>query len=80
MRRNILIFAGILGFVLGVLFMLQGLGIVRWPASSTMIDQRIWLWRGLALAIVSAILVGGVRLVPSRAERRAAKREERDLD
>lgn len=80
MRQNLLIFAGILGVVLGVLFMLQGLGVVRWPASSAMIDQRIWLWRGLALTVAGAILVGGVRLVPSRAARRAAKREGRDLD
>lgn len=80
MRQNLLILAGILGFLLGILFMLQGLGIVRWPASSSMIDARIWLWRGLALAGVSAILIGGVRLVPTRAERKAAKREGRPLD
>ena len=78
MRQNLLIFAGLLGLVLGVLFMLQGLGVVRWPASSSMIDQRIWLWRGLTLAVAGAILIGGARLVPTRAERRArwdARRE-----
>ncbi|RYY22984.1 MAG: hypothetical protein EOP62_21670 [Sphingomonadales bacterium] len=80
MRQNLLIFAGIAAILFGVLFMLQGLGIVRWPASSTMIDQRVWLWRGLALAVVGAILVGGVRLVPTRAERRAAKRDGRTLE
>lgn len=73
MRQNLLIFAGIVGTIFGILFMLQGLGIVRWPASSTMIDQRVWLWRGLALAVVGAILVGGVRLVPTRAERKARR-------
>ncbi len=80
MRQNLLIFAGILGLVFGTLFTLQGLGVVRWPTSSTMIDQRIWLWRGLAIVVASAIVIGGVRLVPTRAERRAAKREDRDLD
>ena len=80
MRQNLLIFAGIAGILFGVLFMLQGLGVVRWPASSSMIDQRVWLWRGLALAVGGAILIGGVRLVPTRAERRAAKREGRELD
>ncbi|MES2988937.1 MAG: hypothetical protein V4808_13610 [Pseudomonadota bacterium] len=80
MRQNLLIFAGIAGMLFGVLFMLQGLGIVRWPASSTMIDQRVWLWRGLGLTLISAILVAGVRLVPTRAERRAAKREGREID
>ncbi|MBX3564899.1 MAG: hypothetical protein KF730_10025 [Sphingomonas sp.] len=80
MRQNILIFLGLAAMLLGVLFMLQGLGVVRWPASSTMIDQRVWLWRGLALAVGGAIVVGGVRLVPTRAERKAARREGRDLD
>ncbi|RYE02787.1 MAG: hypothetical protein EOP61_07260 [Sphingomonadales bacterium] len=80
MRQNVLIFAGIAAILFGALFMLQGLGVVRWPASSTMIDQRIWLWRGLALAVAGAILIGGVRLVPTRAERKAAKREGRKPD
>lgn len=66
MRQNILIFAGILGFVLGVLFLLQGLGIVRYPADSFMIENREWIWRGGILAVVSAIIVGGVRLVPAK--------------
>jgi hypothetical protein len=74
MRQNILILAGILGFLAGVLFMLQGLGIVRWPVTSTMIDSQTWVIRGGIIAALSAILVGGVRLVPTRAERKAARR------
>ena len=66
MRQNILIFAGILGFILGVIFMLQGLGIIRYPADSAMIDNRVWITRGGVLALLSAILVGGVRLVPAK--------------
>lgn len=80
MRQNLLIFAGIAAILFGVLFMLQGLGVVRWPASSMMIDQRVWLWRGLVLAVAGAILVGGVRLIPTRAERKVAKRRDRGLD
>lgn len=76
MRQNILIFAGILGLVMGVLFMLQGLGIVRWPETSTMIDQRIWVTRGGIIAFLSAVLIGGVRLVPTRAERRTRRDRE----
>jgi hypothetical protein len=66
MRKNILIFAGILGFIFGMVFMLQGLGVLRVPAGSDMIDNRIWITRGGALAFLSAILVAGVRLVPER--------------
>ena len=66
MRQNILIFGGVVAMLLGALFFLQGAGIVRWPATSTMIDQGVWMWRGGFLFVAGAILVGGVRLVPAR--------------
>jgi hypothetical protein len=66
MRQNILIFAGILGFIFGVLFMLQGLGIIRYPASSFMVDNHVWILRGAIIAGLSAVLVAGVRLIPPR--------------
>jgi cbb3-type cytochrome oxidase subunit 1 len=69
MRQNLLIFAGILGFIFGLVFMLQGLGIIRYPASSSMIDNHLWITRGGILAFLSAILVAGVRLVPSKRRR-----------
>ncbi|MES2444587.1 MAG: hypothetical protein V4574_17315 [Pseudomonadota bacterium] len=69
MRQNLLIFAGILGFIFGLVFMLQGLGIIRYPADSFMIDNRVWITRGGVLAFLSAILVGGARLVPSKRRR-----------
>ena len=69
MRQNLLIFAGILGFIFGMVFMLQGLGVIRYPASSTMIDNHVWIMRGGVLAFLSAILVAGVRLVPARRRR-----------
>ncbi len=78
MRQNILILIGILGFIAGVVFMLQGLGVLRAPISSPMIGSQTWVVRGGIIALLSAILVGGVRLVPTRAERRAARRAERD--
>ena len=78
MRQNILIFAGILGFVAGVVFMLQGLGILHLPASSPMIGSQTWAIRGGVIALLSAILVGGVRLVSAGAERRAARLAERE--
>lgn len=79
MRQNILILAGILGLVAGIVFMLQGLGILQAPASSPMIGNQSWVIRGGIIALLSAILIGGVRLVPTRAERKAAKRAEREL-
>ncbi|MFS2110420.1 hypothetical protein ACCC88_12070 [Sphingomonas sp. Sphisp140] len=78
MRQNILILIGILGFIAGVVFMLQGLGILQVPVTSPMIGSQTWVIRGGIIALLSAILVGGVRLVPTRAERKAARRAERE--
>jgi ABC-type antimicrobial peptide transport system permease subunit len=70
MRQNILIFAGILGFIFGIVFLLQGLGVIRYPADSFMIDNHVWVLRGGIIAALSAILVAGVRLVPSKRDKR----------
>ena len=43
-----------------------------------MIGSRTWAIRGGIIAVLSAILVGGVRLVPTSAERKAARRAERE--
>ena len=69
MRQQILIFAGIIGFIAGTVFMLQGLGVIRYPASSFMDDNHVWISRGGILAFLSAILVAGVRLVPAKKKR-----------
>ncbi|MBA18066.1 MAG: hypothetical protein CMN73_17205 [Sphingomonas sp.] len=78
MRQNILIFAGILGVLAGILFMLQGAGIVRMPADSFMIDDSQWIRNGAIIAVLSAILIAGVRLVPTRAEEKARKKAEKE--
>lgn len=66
MRQNILIFAGILGFIFGVVFLLQGLGVLTYPAGSQMVGNQDWVLRGAIIAGLSALLVAGVRLVPSK--------------
>ena len=70
MRQNILIFAGILAVLFGLVFMLQGLGVIRWPATSMMVGSDSWVIRGAIIALLGAILVGGVRLVPMKRRRR----------
>jgi len=77
MRQNILIFAGILGFLAGVAFLLQGAGILRVPTDSMMIGDSDWIARGAILAVVSAIVVAGARLAPTKQDRRAARRKDR---
>lgn len=48
---------GIAAIVMGLLWVGQGLGLVPWPETSFMIDQRPWAWRGAALMGVGALLL-----------------------
>ncbi|MBM3927604.1 MAG: hypothetical protein FJ335_03975 [Sphingomonadales bacterium] len=56
-RRRILIVIGLAAFAMGMLWIGQGLGYVRWPRSSFMIDQRPWITRGAALAVLGLVMV-----------------------
>ncbi|MEJ7934588.1 hypothetical protein WG907_10000 [Sphingobium sp. AN558] len=52
---------GLLLILMGLLWVGQGTGVVHWPESSFMIDQRPWIWRGALLAAlgVAMILIAG---------------------
>lgn len=56
--KNVLFVIGIAATLLGLLFLGQGLGVIMWPASSFMLDQRPWALRGAVLAVagIAAIL------------------------
>jgi len=56
-RRRILIVIGLAAFAMGMLWIGQGLGYVRWPRSSFMIDQQPWITRGTALAVLGLVIV-----------------------
>ena len=56
-----LLILGILAVLLGLLWTGQGLGLVNWPASSFMIDQRPWVTRGVVLALVGIALIAASR-------------------
>jgi formate hydrogenlyase subunit 3/multisubunit Na+/H+ antiporter MnhD subunit len=50
----------IIGTVLligGLLWIGQGTGVVKWPSSSFMIDQRPWIFRGVLLALVGIVVI-----------------------
>lgn len=57
----LLLAVGLAAIAFGVLFMLQGAGIVHWPRESFMLDERVWIWRGLAVA-----LAGGLAAIAAR--------------
>ena len=60
--RPALLIIGILAVLMGLLWVAQGAGLVHWPASSFMIDQKPWVARGAALAVVGVILIAAARV------------------
>jgi hypothetical protein len=50
--KTILLILGVLATLMGLLWIGQGLGLIMWPSSSFMLDQRIWSLWGALLAVV----------------------------
>jgi len=48
---------GLLALVAGLLFAAQGLGAIRWPAESFMIDQPQWIVYGGGIALAGLLLI-----------------------
>lgn len=55
--KMVVLIMGVIGVLVGLLWMGQGSGYVNWPASSFMINQRQWAWYGFALAIIGVALL-----------------------
>ena len=55
--KLVLQIAGVAALIVGLLWIGQGMGAVRWPASSFMVDQRPWAVRGALLGLIGALLL-----------------------
>jgi uncharacterized membrane protein len=55
--RNLLLVVGFLALAIGLLWIGQGTGVIKWPESSFMISQIQWAGYGAALAAVGLILI-----------------------
>ena len=55
--RTLLLIVGVLALLMGLLWIGQGFGVVRWPASSFMIDSHRWSLHGTLLAVVGLGLI-----------------------
>ncbi len=55
--RMIFTIVGVLALLLGLLWIGQGTGWVRWPASSFMIGVSDWALRGAVLAVGGALMI-----------------------
>jgi hypothetical protein len=49
----LLLLIGIVLLASGLLFVGQGWGWIRWPASSFMIDETRWIYYGAGIAVVA---------------------------
>jgi hypothetical protein len=52
-----LLVIGVLATLIGLLWIGQGTGTVRWPATSFMIDQTPWVYYGAALALAGLVSI-----------------------
>ena len=64
MLRLLTRIVGIALVLSGLLWTLQGLGLVMWPAQSFMLDQREWATYGVVTAAAGALLVWLTRRKP----------------
>ena len=60
--RLIPLIVGAAAVLVGLLWIGQGAGLIHWPASSFMIDQRPWVIRGAILEVVGLILIAAPRV------------------
>ncbi len=55
--RVLLFIVGLLALAIGLLWVGQGTGYIPWPKQSFMINEMIWAYRGLALAVGGLIAI-----------------------
>ena len=55
--KTLLTILGIFALLMGLLWIGQGAGLIRWPAESFMIDTSVWTLWGALLALVGAGLI-----------------------
>jgi hypothetical protein len=60
--RLLPLIVGIGALFMGLLWVGQGAGLIHWPASSFMIDQRPWVTRGAIVAAIGLVLIGISRM------------------
>ena len=55
--RTLLLAAGLVLLLAGLVFMGQGSGYFPWPAESFMVDARQWIYYGGGIAILGMVLI-----------------------
>ena len=57
MKSNIILLIGVIVTAAGLLFSLQGAGVVAWPHESMMINNRDWIERGIVVVLIGIALI-----------------------
>lgn len=55
--NKFLLIIGVLVFLIGLLWVGQGLGFIRWPAVSTMVNQVKWAYYGACFAFMGLVII-----------------------
>ena len=55
--KGVMAIVGVALILVGGLWILQGLDIIRWPASSFMLGDLTWTRNGTVLAVVGVVLI-----------------------
>ena len=55
--RLLVLIGGVVALLIGLLWVGQGAGLIHWPASSFMVDQRPWVTRGAILAVAGLVMI-----------------------
>lgn len=63
--KGLMAVVGVAAILMGGLWILQGLDIVRWPASSFMLGDTTWTRNGVILAVVGVVLIWFARKRPT---------------
>ncbi len=63
MKSLIILILGVIVLALGILFTLQGAGVVHWPADSFMLGRSEWTERGIVVILIGLALVFTARRI-----------------
>jgi hypothetical protein len=59
--KIVMLVIGVFALLMGLLWIGQGFGLVMWPSSSFMLEQKIWALWGTVLAAIGALLIWRAR-------------------
>ena len=59
--KTVLVILGVFALLMGLLWIGQGFGLVMWPSSSFMLEQKIWALWGSILAAIGVLLIWRAR-------------------